>query len=172
MPQHGSARTLMTLFLAQSSTISSSRAAATIMPTAARVTIRFVGGSDRDTIIGGLGNDSLAGEDGDDVLFGGAGDDTLLGGAGSDLLVWNNGDGSDAITGGSRPIRPSSMACVPLEMPGPSRRGHGRVAITGRRDGSPLNFYQIEAVEAYGAGWRRPVGRRRSDQDFSSASLL
>jgi Ca2+-binding RTX toxin-like protein len=113
----------------------------------------ILGGSGNDTVIGGLGNDSLAGEDGDDVLLGGAGDDTLLGGAGSDLLIWNNGDGSDTITGGSE----VDTAVVN----GGAGVGDAWTLAAGGMDallssassgGSPLNFYQVEAIEAYGAG--------------------
>jgi Ca2+-binding RTX toxin-like protein len=68
------------------------------------------GDAGENTIIGKTGNDVLAGLDGDDDLNGGAGNDVLVGGRGSDTLagradndtiIWNNGDGSDLIDGGS-----------------------------------------------------------------------
>jgi Ca2+-binding RTX toxin-like protein len=43
-----------------------------------------------DTLLGLEGNDDIAGEKGDDVMIGGAGDD---------LLDWDDGDGSDVISG-------------------------------------------------------------------------
>ncbi|MBD2196559.1 MULTISPECIES: calcium-binding protein [Calothrix] len=66
------------------------------------------GGAGNDSLYGDKGNDLLLGGDGNDYLFGGDGNDTLvgnrgadrfLGGAGNDLLIWNNGDGSDRISG-------------------------------------------------------------------------
>jgi Ca2+-binding RTX toxin-like protein len=62
------------------------------------------------TINGGNGNDTLGGGDGADVINGGAGNDTIAGnrgndvmsgGAGNDTFVWNPGDGSDVVEGGS-----------------------------------------------------------------------
>ncbi len=111
------------------------------------------GGSGLDTLIGGLGNNSLSGEDGDDRLFGGAGDDTMLGQAGSDLLVWNDGDGSDTVSGGSE----VDTAVVN----GASAAGDVFHVAAGGMDvlfqqagsaGSTLNLYQIEALEVYGQG--------------------
>ncbi|BAY20626.1 hypothetical protein NIES2100_03680 [Calothrix sp. NIES-2100] len=66
------------------------------------------GGAGNDNLSGDAGNDLLRGGDGNDYLSGGYGNDTLigdrgadrfLGGAGNDLLIWNNGDGSDRISG-------------------------------------------------------------------------
>lgn len=113
----------------------------------------ILGGAARDTIVGGLGNDSLSGEDGDDVLFGGAGNDILLGGAGSDMLVWNQGDGSDTITGGS--------GVDTAVVNGGDTAGDTWALAAGGMDvsfsqagpgGSPLNLYQVEAMEVYGGG--------------------
>ncbi|MBD2358331.1 calcium-binding protein [Tolypothrix sp. FACHB-123] len=68
----------------------------------------LTGGSAHDTLYGDKGNDLLRGGDGNDNLYGGDGNDTIvgnrgadrfLGGAGNDLLIWNNGDGSDRISG-------------------------------------------------------------------------
>ncbi|MEL7085251.1 MAG: calcium-binding protein [Cyanobacteria bacterium P01_A01_bin.3] len=59
------------------------------------------GGSGDDTLNGGDGEDRLFGNSGDDQLVGNKGDDTIVGGAGKDLLIWNNGDGSDLMLGGS-----------------------------------------------------------------------
>jgi len=45
-----------------------------------------------DRLFGGIGNDTLTGKGGDDQLFGEDGDDTI---------VWNPGDGSDVVEGGT-----------------------------------------------------------------------
>ena len=61
-----------------------------------------------DTVNGGAGNDTLNGGNGNDILLGGAGNDevegkkgndTMIGGAGNDSLEWDDGDGSDRISG-------------------------------------------------------------------------
>jgi len=80
---------------------------------------QLFGGDGNDTLTGGSGNDTLFGQDGNDSLFGGAGNDTLVGGAGNDsvvgglgadvanlgagndVFIWNQGDGSDKVEGGS-----------------------------------------------------------------------
>jgi Ca2+-binding RTX toxin-like protein len=82
--------------------------------------VNFSGGDGNDTLDasasstpiqarGGRGDDSLTGSSVDDVLRGGSGNDfiqgekgndTMIGGAGDDVLVWDDGDGSDRISGG------------------------------------------------------------------------
>ena len=71
----------------------------------------LIGGAGQDFLLGGPGNDTIRGAGNEDRLFGGSGNDVLLGDrgndtlegqAGSDLLIWNNGDGSDELNGGSR----------------------------------------------------------------------
>ncbi|BAY65784.1 hypothetical protein NIES22_58910 [Calothrix brevissima NIES-22] len=57
------------------------------------------GDKGNDLLLGGDGNDYLSGGDGNDTLVGNRGADRFLGGAGNDLLIWNNGDGSDRISG-------------------------------------------------------------------------
>ncbi|MCC5606269.1 hypothetical protein LC612_05560 [Nostoc sp. CHAB 5834] len=68
----------------------------------------FSGFGGNDTLIGGAGSDLLQGGDGIDLLAGGGGSDTIIGdrgndifigGFGDDRLIWNNGDGSDRISG-------------------------------------------------------------------------
>lgn len=68
------------------------------------------GGSGNDMLFGQGGNDTLLGKGGADYLFGGAGNDTLTGGdgndqvfgeAGDDRMIWNPGDDSDLLEGGS-----------------------------------------------------------------------
>ncbi|WP_425395450.1 beta strand repeat-containing protein [Aeoliella sp.] len=70
----------------------------------------LIGGAGDDTILGGADNDFIRGRDGEDRLFGGSGNDTILGDRGNDnvqgqsdvdLMIWNNGDGSDTLEGGS-----------------------------------------------------------------------
>ncbi|PZD70685.1 Bifunctional hemolysin/adenylate cyclase [Acaryochloris thomasi RCC1774] len=59
------------------------------------------GGNDNDVLSGGDDDDLLNGGDGDDTLVGDRGSDINVGGAGSDRIIWNLGDGSDQIDGGS-----------------------------------------------------------------------
>ena len=70
----------------------------------------LTGGSGNDQLFGESGNDTLLGKGGKDFLFGGAGNDTLTGGdaddqmfgeAGNDRMIWNPGDDSDLMEGGS-----------------------------------------------------------------------
>jgi Ca2+-binding RTX toxin-like protein len=58
-------------------------------------------GDGGDQVSGGEENDVLAGEGGDDRLLGDKGADTANGGEGDDVIVWNNGDGTDKISGGT-----------------------------------------------------------------------
>ena len=62
------------------------------------------------TVNGGLGNDRISGGNGNDTLIGGPGDDEVDGnqgrdsailGDGSDTFVWDAGDGSDKVEGGT-----------------------------------------------------------------------
>jgi hypothetical protein len=77
------------------------------------------GGSGNDTISGGSGNDVLIGGSGNDTIMGNAGDDTIVGGLGNDVVsggqgndnvslgddsdtfLWDPGDASDVVDGGS-----------------------------------------------------------------------
>ncbi len=77
------------------------------------------GGTGNDTLTGGSGGDQLFGQAGDDVLFGkggvdflfggsendtltgGDGDDQMFGEAGNDRMIWNPGDDSDLMEGGT-----------------------------------------------------------------------
>ncbi|MEO1093962.1 MAG: calcium-binding protein [Cyanobacteria bacterium J06638_28] len=70
----------------------------------------LLGGAGDDTLKGKIGNDFLSGGNGVDTLVGGVGNDVVLGdkgndiadlGSGNDRFIWNNGDGSDFIHGGS-----------------------------------------------------------------------
>ncbi|MEX6633242.1 calcium-binding protein, partial [Hyphococcus lacteus] len=60
-----------------------------------------IGNGGDDTLVGGAGNDYLRGDAGSDTLTGGIGNDTLVGGDDSDVFVYELGDGSDRIYGGS-----------------------------------------------------------------------
>ncbi len=60
---------------------------------------RLYGNAGNDLIRGGDGVDYLSGGDGNDTIIGDRGNDTFAGGAGNDRLIWNNGDGSDRISG-------------------------------------------------------------------------
>ena len=59
------------------------------------------GGAGNDTITGGDGADMLFGEEGNDRIVGGRGSDFASLGDGDDTFVWNPGDGSDNVFGGS-----------------------------------------------------------------------
>ncbi len=59
------------------------------------------GGSGNDTLFGGAGNDRLDGDGGNDLFFGGTGNDTLEGDGGADTFVFEDGFGTDTVTGGS-----------------------------------------------------------------------
>lgn len=50
---------------------------------------------------GGNKDEVLLGLSGDDTLIGGRGNDTMNGGGENDRMIWNNGDGSDQINGGT-----------------------------------------------------------------------
>ena len=58
-------------------------------------------GDGRDTVAAGAGNDFILAGKGGDVVVGQTGSDVALLGAGRDRFIWNNGDGSDFINGGS-----------------------------------------------------------------------
>ena len=59
------------------------------------------GGGGNDVVAGGAGDDDLSGNNGNDTITGGTGNDIALLGAGNDLFIWNSGDGSDTIQGGT-----------------------------------------------------------------------
>ena len=71
----------------------------------------LTGSPNADVIGGGDGNDTILGLAGIDLMDGGAGDDTITGGPGSepnqqggdgnDTFIWNPGDGSDGLVGGT-----------------------------------------------------------------------
>ena len=60
---------------------------------------KILGDGGDDVLTGADTGDSLAGGDGNDRLLGARGNDDMGGGAGNDTLVWNQGDGSDTVTG-------------------------------------------------------------------------
>lgn len=59
------------------------------------------GGNTNDLIMAGAGADTINGRGGGDTVFGNRGADTVAAGPGADTVVWTNGDGSDAVDGGS-----------------------------------------------------------------------
>jgi Ca2+-binding RTX toxin-like protein len=70
----------------------------------------ITGGAGNDLLFGQAGNDTLLGKGGFDQLFGGSGNDVLTGGdaddqmfgeSGNDRMIWNPGDDSDLMEGGS-----------------------------------------------------------------------
>jgi Ca2+-binding RTX toxin-like protein len=67
--------------------------------TASSVTIS--GGDGDDALAGGSVADEISGGAGDDTITGNAGNDSVYGGADSDTFVWDNGDGSDLVEGGT-----------------------------------------------------------------------
>jgi Ca2+-binding RTX toxin-like protein len=58
------------------------------------------GGNGYDELIGGSANDTLYGDAGNDDIEGEKGDDIMIGGWGNDTLGWDDGDGSDRMSGG------------------------------------------------------------------------
>jgi Ca2+-binding RTX toxin-like protein len=58
------------------------------------------GGAGNDTLIGSSADDTLDGGAGNDDIEGEKGDDTMIGGTGNDTLGWDDGDGSDRMSGG------------------------------------------------------------------------
>jgi Ca2+-binding RTX toxin-like protein len=61
----------------------------------------IVGTPGVDRIFGLAGNDTICGLGGNDQITGGFGNDALFGQEGNDTFMWNPGDGSDRIEGGS-----------------------------------------------------------------------
>jgi Ca2+-binding RTX toxin-like protein len=70
----------------------------------------LTGNAGNNVLDGGAGNDTLTAGAGDDTLIGGAGNDTMIGGAGNDTFVvdaagdvvtFMNGQGKDAVDGGT-----------------------------------------------------------------------
>src|SRR5436190_2523623 len=59
------------------------------------------GGNGDDTLLGGSGADTLNGGRGDDVVDGNGGADTGNLGSGNDEFIWDPGDASDVVEGGS-----------------------------------------------------------------------
>ncbi len=62
---------------------------------------RIVGNGDggNDLLTGSSANDTLNGGDGNDFVEGEKGNDRMIGGTGNDILAWDDGDGSDRISG-------------------------------------------------------------------------
>jgi Ca2+-binding RTX toxin-like protein len=59
------------------------------------------GAGGRDTLLGGAGKETLNGGAGADTVDGNGGNDEVDLGAGNDRFIWDPGDGSDAVDGGS-----------------------------------------------------------------------
>ncbi|MBE9102099.1 calcium-binding protein [Vacuolonema iberomarrocanum] len=72
----------------------------TLDATASTTTVRASGGAGDDLLLGGSAVDRFKGDAGNDTVVGQRGDDFARLGAGDDLFIWNNGDGSDFISGG------------------------------------------------------------------------
>ncbi len=68
---------------------------------ASLIALTVNGGFGNDQISGGNGNDTLIGGPGDDEVDGNQGSDSALLGDGSDTFVWDAGDGSDKVEGGT-----------------------------------------------------------------------
>jgi hypothetical protein len=69
--------------------------------TGSPVTDFIDGGRGNDGIFGLAGVDTIYGADGNDTIDGDQGNDQMFGEAGSDLFIWDPGDGSDLVEGGS-----------------------------------------------------------------------
>ncbi len=63
--------------------------------------LRIDGGDGADTIMGGGVGDIIHGGAGNDLIVGGRGNDSLFGDGGVDTFVWNPGDASDVMDGGT-----------------------------------------------------------------------
>jgi Ca2+-binding RTX toxin-like protein len=63
------------------------------------VVINAAGGNGNDTLVGGRADDALNGDVGNDLVEGERGNDRMIGGLGNDTLGWDDGDGSDRISG-------------------------------------------------------------------------
>jgi Ca2+-binding RTX toxin-like protein len=59
------------------------------------------GNAGNDLLDGGLNDDTLVGGTGNDLLEGAKGDDTMFGNTGNDIMAWDDGDGSDRMSGGA-----------------------------------------------------------------------
>jgi Ca2+-binding RTX toxin-like protein len=59
------------------------------------------GGSGIDRLLGGRYAETLIGGAGNDTVDGNAGADSAVAGAGADVVVWDPGDGSDVVQGGT-----------------------------------------------------------------------
>ena len=73
----------------------------TLDATASTTTVRASGGAGDDLLLGGSAVDRFKGDAGNDIVVGQRGDDFARLGAGNDRFIWNNGDGSDFISGGA-----------------------------------------------------------------------
>ena len=61
----------------------------------------LTGTDEQDTISGNAGDDTVYGAAGDDLIMGSTGNDSLHGGDGSDTFIFAEGEGNDAVYGGS-----------------------------------------------------------------------
>jgi Ca2+-binding RTX toxin-like protein len=132
----------------------------------------LTGGSGNDQLFGQADNDTLLGKGGFDLLFGGAGNDVLTGGdaddqmfgeAGDDRMIWNPGDDSDLMEGGS--------GFDTVEVNG----GNGEEAFTVTANGARVRFDRINpapfAIDI-GTSERVVVNMNGGNDTFSATGNL
>ena len=122
----------------------------------------ILGKAGNDLMLGDQGNDRMEGGDDADLLIGGSGDDTLIGdkgddfifaGTGNDRMIWNNGDGSDFMRGGTgydvTEVNGALEAGDAFEL---RARGHQAEFERVNLGNFKLNIDDTEAMEINGGG--------------------
>jgi Ca2+-binding RTX toxin-like protein len=132
----------------------------------------LTGGSGGDFLFGQSGNDTLNGRGGFDFLFGGADNDVLTGGddddqmfgeAGKDRMIWNPGDDSDLMEGGSGDDT--------AEVNG----GNGAEVFTATANGTRVRFDRVDPAPFFldiGTTENLVVNMNGGDDSFSATGDL
>jgi hypothetical protein len=107
---------------------------------------RLYGQNGDDTLIGGSGNEVLVGGRGDDFIDGNGGADTALLGRGDDTFVWDPGDASDVVEGGSGFDKMVFNGSGGDEIMAASAN-FGRVSFTRNLGGIVMDLNDVEAID-------------------------